>query len=276
MPQCTRACQSRSSESGRCIGMRDIIITIPWKVSPPTVMHIASAPAAPRCTVHMLEHLTPLLQGLAQAPGYQRHTKALECKCSWLKQSQAASAGLGHTWSSRLRMSVPVMYACWDTACSDTLHTPYSCSARATRRACCARLLGRSLLILLHRALYRFLKKQQKRVSCPSLARASALVVVPLQPGEVIEAGACSRESITRVQYIGLPRRTAPRGFPPPRAASVRLELTCRAAHADIPVTAGARPRCPTLRSRHRAWRYNPATRPRSLDNRPPRGGVAG
>lgn len=44
-----RACQSRSSESGRCIGMRDIIITIPWKVSPPTVMHIASAPAAPRC-----------------------------------------------------------------------------------------------------------------------------------------------------------------------------------------------------------------------------------
>ena len=44
-----RACQSRSSESGRCIDMRDIIITIPWKVSPPTVMHIASAPAAPRC-----------------------------------------------------------------------------------------------------------------------------------------------------------------------------------------------------------------------------------
>jgi hypothetical protein len=48
-PVAERACQSRSSESGRCTGRRCIIIMMPWNVSPDTVMHSASAPCAPRC-----------------------------------------------------------------------------------------------------------------------------------------------------------------------------------------------------------------------------------
>lgn len=48
-PVAQRACQSRSSESGRCTGRRCIIIMMPWNVSPDTVMHSASAPCAPRC-----------------------------------------------------------------------------------------------------------------------------------------------------------------------------------------------------------------------------------
>ena len=48
-PVAERACQSRSSESGRFTGRRCIITMMPWNVSPDTVTHSASAPCAPRC-----------------------------------------------------------------------------------------------------------------------------------------------------------------------------------------------------------------------------------
>ncbi len=92
-PVAQRACQSRSSESGRCTGRRCIIIMMPWNVSPDTVMHSASAPCAPRCAAGGAQYQ----RRVAREPG------ARWCKCCAVAARLRASPKNGCAGRSRCR-----------------------------------------------------------------------------------------------------------------------------------------------------------------------------